>query len=144
MPFPLRYALFTAPHLIFMDLKLVSALGTVLVVFFSDPMVNVLADLAARMGIPSFYVAFVLAPLVCGVGGREAAESEREREKNGMGDKTNYAPTHFRSHFPQGIQRKRNRGSIQVREEEERQVHHHLLRDPCGRLGVPRDCGVPS
>ena len=40
------------------------ALGTVLVVLFSDPMVAVLSDLAARMGVPPFYIAFILAPLV--------------------------------------------------------------------------------
>lgn len=38
-------------------------LGTVLVVLFSDPMVDVLNELGARTHIPQFYVAFVLAPL---------------------------------------------------------------------------------
>lgn len=38
-------------------------LGTLLVLIFSDPMVDVLSDLATRMGVPPFYVAFVLAPL---------------------------------------------------------------------------------
>jgi len=37
--------------------------GTALVVIFSDPMVDVLQELANRAGIPPFYVAFVLAPL---------------------------------------------------------------------------------
>eukprot|EP00045_Choanoeca_perplexa_P016259 m.217961 g.217961 ORF g.217961 m.217961 type:complete len:581 (-) comp17210_c1_seq2:101-1843(-) len=38
-------------------------LGTVLVLLFSDPMVDVLDDIGTRTGIPSFYIAFVLAPL---------------------------------------------------------------------------------
>ena len=38
-------------------------LGTLLVVLFSDPMVDVLNETGLRTGIPSFYVAFVLAPL---------------------------------------------------------------------------------
>jgi len=38
-------------------------LGTVLVVVFSDPMVDVLNELGARTNIPAFYVSFVLAPL---------------------------------------------------------------------------------
>ena len=37
--------------------------GTMLVVFFSDPMVDCLSELAKRSGIPPFYVAFILAPL---------------------------------------------------------------------------------
>ena len=37
--------------------------GTVLVLLFSDPMVDCLSQLGKRMGIPAFYVAFVLAPL---------------------------------------------------------------------------------
>jgi Ca2+/Na+ antiporter len=39
-------------------------IGTIVVVLFSDPMVDVLSDLGTRTGIPAFYVAFVLAPLV--------------------------------------------------------------------------------
>ena len=38
-------------------------LGTVLVLVFSDPMVDCLAALGERTGIPSFYISFVLAPL---------------------------------------------------------------------------------
>eukprot|EP00049_Salpingoeca_infusionum_P026725 m.27542 g.27542 ORF g.27542 m.27542 type:complete len:576 (+) comp8937_c1_seq2:50-1777(+) len=38
-------------------------LGTVTVLLFSDPMCDVLDNLGTRMKIPSFYVAFVLAPL---------------------------------------------------------------------------------
>jgi len=38
-------------------------IGTLLVVLFSDPMVDVLNETGLRTGIPSFYVAFVLAPL---------------------------------------------------------------------------------
>lgn len=38
-------------------------LGTVLVVLFSDPMVDVLNELGTRTNIPPFYVSFVLAPL---------------------------------------------------------------------------------
>jgi ribosomal protein L12E/L44/L45/RPP1/RPP2 len=37
--------------------------GTVLVLLFSDPMVDCLSELGKRMGLPAFYVAFVLAPL---------------------------------------------------------------------------------
>lgn len=37
--------------------------GTLLVLFFSDPMVDVLSELGTRTGVPKFYVAFVLAPL---------------------------------------------------------------------------------
>ena len=38
-------------------------IGTILVVLFSDPMVDVLSEVGARTGIPAFYVSFVLAPL---------------------------------------------------------------------------------
>lgn len=38
-------------------------MGTLLVLFFSDPMVDVLSELGVRTGVPKFYVAFVLAPL---------------------------------------------------------------------------------
>jgi Ca2+/Na+ antiporter len=39
------------------------AVGTVTVVLFSDPMVDILSELGKRTGIPAFYVSFVLAPL---------------------------------------------------------------------------------
>jgi Ca2+-binding EF-hand superfamily protein len=39
------------------------ALGTGLVVLFSDPMVDVMQEIAVRSGISPFYVSFVLAPL---------------------------------------------------------------------------------
>ena len=39
------------------------ALGTVVVLVFSDPMVDVMAEVGDRTGIPPFYVSFVLAPL---------------------------------------------------------------------------------
>merc|ERR1719473_1532501 len=39
-------------------------IGTILIVIFSDPMVDVLQEMSDRLGCPSFYVAFVLAPLV--------------------------------------------------------------------------------
>lgn len=39
------------------------ALGTLTVLFFSDPMVGCLSELGARTGIPAFYISFVLAPL---------------------------------------------------------------------------------
>lgn len=39
-------------------------IGTILIVVFSDPMVDVLQEMADRVGCPSFYIAFVLAPLV--------------------------------------------------------------------------------
>ncbi|CAM9236042.1 unnamed protein product [Heterosigma akashiwo] len=38
-------------------------LGTFIVLLFSDPMVDVLTAVGDRTGVPSFYVAFVLAPL---------------------------------------------------------------------------------
>merc|ERR1719428_477748 len=38
------------------------ALGTGLVLLFSDPMVEVLAEWGKRLGISGFYVSFVLAP----------------------------------------------------------------------------------
>mmetsp|Transcript_23489 Transcript_23489/g.65201 ORF Transcript_23489/g.65201 Transcript_23489/m.65201 type:complete len:561 (+) Transcript_23489:139-1821(+) len=39
------------------------AIGTVMVVYFSDPMVDVMQEIAVKAGIPPFYVSFVLAPL---------------------------------------------------------------------------------
>merc|ERR1719421_900027 len=39
-------------------------IGTILIVIFSDPMVDVLQEMADRVHCPSFYIAFVLAPLV--------------------------------------------------------------------------------
>uniref|UniRef100_M4BED1 EF-hand domain-containing protein n=1 Tax=Hyaloperonospora arabidopsidis (strain Emoy2) TaxID=559515 RepID=M4BED1_HYAAE len=39
------------------------ALGTALVLIFSDPMVDVLSEVGARTGVPAFYVSFVVAPL---------------------------------------------------------------------------------
>jgi len=38
-------------------------IGTVLVLVFSDPMVDILAQIGVATGIPTFYVSFVLAPL---------------------------------------------------------------------------------
>lgn len=38
-------------------------IGSVVVLVVSDPMVDVLSDMGKRMGIPAFYVAFVLAPI---------------------------------------------------------------------------------
>jgi len=38
-------------------------LGTLLVLIFSDPMVDVLAEMGHKSGIPAFYISFVLAPL---------------------------------------------------------------------------------
>jgi Ca2+/Na+ antiporter len=37
--------------------------GTAVVLLFSDPMVDVLADVGKRTGIPSFYISFIFAPL---------------------------------------------------------------------------------
>jgi Ca2+/Na+ antiporter len=39
------------------------ALGTVMVIYFSDPMVDVMQEIAVRAGMSPFYVSFVLAPL---------------------------------------------------------------------------------
>jgi len=38
-------------------------IGTALVLIISDPMVDVLSEVAVRINVPSFYVAFILAPL---------------------------------------------------------------------------------
>eukprot|EP00930_Biecheleria_cincta_P018780 TRINITY_DN1450_c2_g1_i1.p1 TRINITY_DN1450_c2_g1~~TRINITY_DN1450_c2_g1_i1.p1 ORF type:complete len:596 (+),score=112.64 TRINITY_DN1450_c2_g1_i1:57-1790(+) len=38
-------------------------LGTLLVLIFSDPMVDVLGEIGKQSGIPAFYISFVLAPL---------------------------------------------------------------------------------
>jgi Ca2+/Na+ antiporter len=38
-------------------------IGTTLVLVFSDPMVEVLSEVAVRLDIPAFYVSFILAPL---------------------------------------------------------------------------------
>lgn len=38
-------------------------IGTVLVIYFSDPMVDVMQEIAVRTSLPPFYVSFVLAPL---------------------------------------------------------------------------------
>ncbi|KAI0566522.1 Sodium/calcium exchanger protein [Gracilaria domingensis] len=39
------------------------AIGTALVLIFSDPMVGVMSEVGQRIGIPAFYISFVLAPL---------------------------------------------------------------------------------
>jgi len=39
------------------------AIGTALVLIFSDPMVDVMSEIAVRADIPAFYVSFILAPL---------------------------------------------------------------------------------
>ena len=39
------------------------AVGTAVVLIFSDPMVDVMSEIGARTGISPFYVSFVLAPL---------------------------------------------------------------------------------
>jgi len=39
------------------------AIGTLMVVYFSDPMVDVMQEIAVQANIPAFYVSFVLAPL---------------------------------------------------------------------------------
>ena len=44
------------------SLKLMGA-GLLLVLVFSDPMVDVMNNMGARVGVPPFYVAFILAPL---------------------------------------------------------------------------------
>jgi len=38
-------------------------LGTVLILVFSDPMVDLLGEIGKKVGVPAFYVSFVLAPL---------------------------------------------------------------------------------
>ena len=39
------------------------AIGTALVIVFSDPMVEVMSNMGERLAVPPFYVAFILAPL---------------------------------------------------------------------------------
>lgn len=39
------------------------SIGTMVVLIFSDPMVDVLSEVGKRTGIPSFYISFVVAPL---------------------------------------------------------------------------------
>ena len=39
------------------------AVGTAIVIYFSDPMVDVMQEIAVRASLPPFYVSFVLAPL---------------------------------------------------------------------------------
>merc|ERR1719405_383894 len=39
------------------------AIGTFLVLIFSDPMVDVLSQIGTVTGVPAFYVSFILAPL---------------------------------------------------------------------------------
>ena len=39
------------------------SLGTLLVLLFSDPMVDVLSEIGTRTGIPAFYISFIIAPL---------------------------------------------------------------------------------
>ncbi|CAN8077028.1 unnamed protein product [Agarophyton chilense] len=39
------------------------ATGTLLVLIFSDPMVGVMSEVGRRVGIPGFYISFILAPL---------------------------------------------------------------------------------
>ena len=39
------------------------AIGTVLVIYFSDPMVDTMQEIASRASVNPFYVSFVLAPL---------------------------------------------------------------------------------
>lgn len=39
------------------------AIGTFLVILFSDPMVDVMQEIAVRIGMSPFYVSFILAPL---------------------------------------------------------------------------------
>lgn len=38
-------------------------LGTALILIFADPMVEVLGNVGQRVGVPPFYISFVLAPL---------------------------------------------------------------------------------
>ena len=39
------------------------SIGTVLVLVFSDPAVNVLAEIGKRINVSAFYISFILAPL---------------------------------------------------------------------------------
>ena len=39
-------------------------LGVLIVTVFSDPMVNCLSEIASKSGVPPFYVAFIIAPLI--------------------------------------------------------------------------------
>eukprot|EP00747_Dinoflagellata_sp_TGD_P100639 gnl/TRDRNA2_/TRDRNA2_168096_c0_seq12.p1 gnl/TRDRNA2_/TRDRNA2_168096_c0~~gnl/TRDRNA2_/TRDRNA2_168096_c0_seq12.p1 ORF type:complete len:538 (-),score=136.09 gnl/TRDRNA2_/TRDRNA2_168096_c0_seq12:52-1665(-) len=55
-------------------------LGTVLTLIFSDPMVDVLGAIGDKTGIPSFYIAFVLAPLASNASELVAAYSYAQKK----------------------------------------------------------------
>jgi len=40
------------------------AVGTILILIFSDPLIGVLSEVGERTGIPAFYISFILSPLV--------------------------------------------------------------------------------
>merc|ERR1719235_356099 len=54
-------------------------LGTVLVLIFSDPMVDVLAEIGVRTDVPAFYISFVLAPLASNASELVAAYSYAQK-----------------------------------------------------------------
>lgn len=55
-------------------------IGTALVLLFSDPMVNVMSDFGERVGIPAFYISFVLAPLASNASELLAAYSYAQKK----------------------------------------------------------------
>ena len=63
------------------------AIGTLLVLFFSDPLVDVIDELGDITGIPDFYLAFLLAPMV--TNGSELIASYRFAQKKTKSSITN-------------------------------------------------------
>eukprot|EP00798_Chlamydomonas_sp_ICE-L_P018928 gene18928-25495_t len=53
-------------HYIVLRSLLLMTLGTAMCLIFSDPMVTAMTEISTRVGIPPFYVAFVLSPIVTG------------------------------------------------------------------------------
>merc|ERR1712216_26584 len=57
--------------------------GTILVLVFSDPMVDILSDLGKRVGVPAFYVSFVLAPVASNASELVAALAYAKKKTRG-------------------------------------------------------------
>lgn len=56
------------------------AAGTVLVLIFADPMVGVMSEVGQRIGVPPFYISFVLAPLASNASELIAAYSYAQKK----------------------------------------------------------------
>ena len=64
------------------------AMGVVLVAFFSDPMVNVLSEIAAKSDIPPFYVGFVIAPVISNASEIISSVSQAQKKRKANIDVT--------------------------------------------------------